>query len=53
MKVGDLVKWRIWYALVVKADEWETLVKWLHDGTIENTINYHAQRAEWEVVSES
>ncbi len=53
MKVGDLVRWRRWYALVVKKDEWATLVKWLETGEIEDAAYYDYSESDWEVISES
>ena len=53
MKVGDLVRWRRWYGLIVKKDEWSTLVMWHQDGEVEDVANYEGSSHAWEVVSES
>ena len=53
MKVGDLVRWRCWYGLIVENDDWSTLVMWLHDGEVEDIANYDASPHAWEIVSES
>ena len=55
MKVGDLISLPTsadysLLALVVKKDEWATLIGWLDDGTIENINNYDV--SEFEVISE-
>ena len=53
MKVGDLVRWRIWYGLIVKKDEWATQVKWHRGGEVEDIANYDDSPDAWEIVSES
>ena len=54
MKVGDLVRWRRWYGLIVKKDEWSTLVMWHEDGEVEAIENYEGSLSGcWEIVSES
>mgnify|MGYP003659363845 CR=1 FL=1 len=40
MKVGDLVRCRDSFGIIICADAFETLVKWLDDGTVEDTDNY-------------
>ena len=53
MKVGDLVRWRRWVGLIVKKDDWVTLVKWLETGEIEDTSTYDYSENDWEVIRES
>ena len=54
MKVGDLVgttsNTEAYLALVIHANEYETLIKWLDDGIIEDAGNYTLSL---EVISES
>ena len=40
MKVGDLVEHKGYLALVVCANAFETLIKWLDDGIVEDADNY-------------
>ena len=44
MKVGDLVgttsNSETYFALVIHADEHETLIKWVDDGMVEDANNY-------------
>ena len=53
MKVGDLVKYNGYLALVIFADGSETLVKWLDDGVVEDVYNYFENGLYLEVISES
>ena len=62
MKVGDLVKWvdghgEEFCALVVKNDDWATLIKWISSGEVEDIVHYIesdiAKNETWEVISES
>ena len=50
MKVGDLVKHGNHVALVVVANAYETLIKWVDDGIVEDADNYTLGL---EVISES
>jgi len=54
VKVGDLVGAtsdnKTYLALVICADEYETLIKWLDDGIVEDANNYTLSL---EVISES
>tara|TARA_B100000424_G_scaffold185144_1_gene143599 strand:- start:652 stop:849 length:198 start_codon:yes stop_codon:yes gene_type:complete len=54
VKVGDLVGTtsdnETYLALVICADEYETLIKWLDDGIVEDANNYTLSL---EVISES
>jgi len=50
MKVGDLVKSGNHVALVIVVNAYETLIKWVDDGIIEDADNYALSL---EVVSES
>jgi len=54
VKVGDLVgttsNTETYLALVIHADEHETLIKWLDDGIVEDADNYTLSL---EVISES
>ena len=56
MKVGDLVRFKSLpdnlIALVIKQDDWATLVQWCNDDEVEDTLNYGGFH-QWEVVSES
>ena len=40
MKVGDLVECHGHIALVVCANAYETLIKWVDDGVVEDAANY-------------
>ena len=40
MKVGDLVKSGNHVALVIVANAYETLIKWVDDGVVEDADNY-------------
>jgi len=55
VKVGDLLRWtyrdRSWLVVVVRKDEWATLILW-PDGDVEDKDNYDGDGS-WEVVSES
>ena len=50
MKVGDLVEHNGYLGLIICAKDFETLVRWLDDGTVEDADNYTIGL---EVVSES
>ena len=50
MKVGDLVRHGNHLAIVICAESYETLIKWLDDGTVEDADNYAIGL---EVISES
>ncbi len=50
MKVGDLVEHNGYLALVICVESYETLIKWLDDGTVEDADNYTIGL---EVISES
>lgn len=52
LNLGDLVQWRHWHALVIKKDEWVTLVRWLHDDSVEAAESYnYGEINEWKVIS--
>ena len=54
MKVGDLVECSGYFALVVVHNDFETLIRWLDDGVVENVEPYKTRhRDRLEVVSES
>ncbi len=40
MKVGDLVEHNGYFALVIASNAYETLIKWLDDGVVEDADNY-------------
>ena len=40
MKVGDLVRFRGYIAMVICDDDGDILIKWLDDGEVENADNY-------------
>ena len=48
MKVGDLVTYKDYLAIVICDDGGAILIKWLDDGTVEDALNYSGL----EVVSE-
>ncbi len=50
MKVGDLVEHSGYLGLIICANDFETLVRWLDDGTVEDADNYTIGL---EVISES
>ena len=50
MQAGDLVKYGNHVALVVVANAYETLIKWVDDGIVEDVDNYTLGL---EVISES
>ena len=50
MKVGDLVEHSGYLGLIVCANDFETLVRWFDDGTVEDADNYTIGL---EVISES
>ena len=50
MKVGDLVRCGEYLAIVIVSDAYETLIKWLDDGVVEDANIYTTGL---EVVSES
>ncbi len=50
MQVGDLVRSNGHLAIVICANEHETLIKWLDDGIVEDADNYTIGL---EVISES
>ena len=50
MKVGDLVRFRNYLAIVICVNAHETLIKWLDDGGVEDADNYTTSL---EVISES
>ena len=50
MKVGDLVRCGEHLAIVIVSDAYETLIKWLDDGVVEDANIYTTGL---EVVSES
>jgi hypothetical protein len=50
MKIGDLVEHNGYFAIVICANDYETLIKWLHDGVVEDADNYTLGL---EVISES
>ena len=54
MKVGDLVECRGYVALVVVRNDFETLIRWLDDGVVEDVESYKTRhRDRLEVISES
>ena len=59
MKVGDLVRCRDSFGIIICADAFDTLVKWLDDGTVEDVDNYSSSALEavkfsgLEVISEN
>ena len=40
MKVGDLVRCNEHLAIVIVSDAYETLIRWLDDGVVEDANNY-------------
>ena len=40
MKVGDLVRCNEYLAIVIVSDAYETLIRWLDDGIVEDADNY-------------
>jgi len=50
VEVGDLVKHNGYLAIVIVSNAYETLIKWLDDGEIEDADNYIIGL---EVISES
>ena len=40
MKVGDLVRCNEHLAIVIVSDAYETLIRWLDDGVVEDSNNY-------------
>ena len=50
VKIGDLVKSGNHVALVIVANAYETLIKWVDDGIVEDADNYALSL---EIVSES
>ena len=50
MKVGDLVRCGEYLAIVIVSDTYETLIRWLDDGVVEDANIYTTGL---EVISES
>ena len=50
MNVGDLVRSNGYLAIVICVNAYETLIKWLDDGIVEDADNY---TTELEVISAS
>ena len=53
MKVGDLVQYNSYIGVIIKSDEWATLVQWC-DGemtVIEDVANYFSAGLEIKVIS--
>ena len=50
MKVGDLVEHNGYLGVIICAESYETLVRWLDDGVVEDADNYTLGL---EVVSEA
>ena len=40
MQVGDLVRYNGYLAIVICVNAYETLIKWLDDGIVEDANNY-------------
>ena len=40
MKVGDLVRCNEYLDIVIVSDAYETLIRWLDDGIVEDADNY-------------
>ena len=40
MQVGDLVRYNGYLAIVICVNAYETLIKWLDDGIVEDAGNY-------------
>ena len=40
MRVGDLVRYNGYLAIVICVNAYETLIKWLDDGIVEDADNY-------------
>ena len=40
MQVGDLVRYNGYLAIVICVNAYETLIKWLDDGVVEDANNY-------------
>ena len=40
MKVGDLVMCNEYLAIVIVSDAYETLIRWVDDGVVEDANNY-------------
>ncbi len=53
MQVGDLVEHNGYLGLIICANDFETLVRWLDDGTVEDADNYSPLPIGLEVISES
>ena len=41
MKVGDLVRCGEYLAIVIVSDTYETLIRWLDDGVVEDAKHIH------------
>lgn len=51
MKVGDLIQYNSYIGLIIKSDEWGTLVQWCDDEIIEGVANYFSTGLEIKVIS--
>ena len=51
MKVGDLIQYNNYIGLIIKSDEWGTLVQWCDGEIIEDVANYFSAGLEIKVIS--
>ena len=51
MKVGDLVQYNNYIGVIIKSDDWGTLVQWCDSGIIEDVANYFSAGLEIKVIS--
>ena len=52
MKVGDLIQYNSHIGLIIKSDEWATLVQWRDDDVVEDVANYFSEGMEIKVISQ-
>ena len=51
MKVGDLIQYNSYIGLIIKSDEWGTLVQWCDGEIIEDVANYFSAGLQIKVIS--
>ena len=51
MKVGDLVTYNNYIGIIIKSDDWATLVQWCDSGVTEDVANYFSAGLEIKVIS--
>ena len=51
MKVGDLIQYSSYIGLIIKSDEWGTLVQWCDGEIIEDVANYFSAGLQIKVIS--